>query len=185
METTPEAEPPRTDHKIRRFVLLLLPAAIFLGLFGFYLFKDAGKPVIGSTAPDFTAAYLDEPGSLKFSSLRGKPVLLNFWASWCGPCKEEAPLLEDAYARYGDDVEFVGIDIRDARDDAIAFVETYGVSYPQVRDEALRIYTDYGLTGQPESFFVDQNGVVVQHVKGRLDESVLYQYLDVLVSRNA
>jgi cytochrome c biogenesis protein CcmG/thiol:disulfide interchange protein DsbE len=93
---------------------------------------------------------------------------LNFWASWCAPCEDEAPLLQEAYQRYGDDVEFVGIDIRDARDDAIEFVDEYGLTYPQVRDEVLRVYNQYGLLGQPESFFVDQNGIVVQHVKGPL-----------------
>ena len=177
--------PSPKDRKVRRLALLVLPAAVFLAIFAVYLFRDARKPVVGSAAPDFTAAYLEDQGALKLSSLRGKPVLLNFWASWCPPCKDEAPLLEDAYAEYRDDVEFVGIDIRDARDDAIEFVETYGVTYPQVRDEALRIYTQYGLTGQPESFFIDQDGIVVQHVKGPLTESSLYQYLEVLVSRNA
>jgi cytochrome c biogenesis protein CcmG/thiol:disulfide interchange protein DsbE len=173
------------SRRARRVVALVVPAVVFLGLFAVYLFNDARKPVVGSKAPDFTAAYLDEPGELRLSSLRGKPVLLNFWASWCPPCKDEAPLLEDAYARYGDDVEFVGIDIRDARDDAIEFVETYDITYPQVRDEALRIYTQYGLTSQPESFFIDHEGIVVRHVLGPLEAADLYQYLDVLVSRNA
>ena len=182
-----EQAPPESGNtrKARRLALVLVPAAVFIGIFGVYLFRDARKPVVGSQAPNFTAAYLDRPGSLELSSLRGKPVLLNFWASWCAPCEDEAPLLEEAYARYGDDVEFVGIDIRDARDDAIAFVDEYDLSYPQVRDEVLRVYNQYGLLGQPESFFIDQDGVVVQHVKGPLRASVLYQYLDVLVSRNA
>jgi cytochrome c biogenesis protein CcmG, thiol:disulfide interchange protein DsbE len=165
--------------------MLLVPAVLFIGLFAFYLFKDARKPVVGSKAPQFSAEYLDRDGTFELSSLRGKPVLLNFWASWCPPCKDEAPLLEDAYARYGDEVEFVGIDIRDARDDALEFVESYGITYPQVRDDTLRVYTQYGLTGQPESFFIDQNGIVVQHVKGPLQETALYQFLDVLVRRNA
>jgi cytochrome c biogenesis protein CcmG/thiol:disulfide interchange protein DsbE len=172
-------------RRVRRLALLLVPAAVFIAIFGVYLFRDARKPVVGSKAPEFTAPYLDEPGSFRLSALRGKPVLLNFWASWCEPCEDEAPLLQEAYARYQDEVEFVGIDIRDARDDAIEFVDDYGLTYPQVRDEVLRIYNQYGLLGQPESFFIDQDGTVVQHVKGPLRESVLYQYLDVLVSRNA
>jgi len=180
-----EIAPPERTHRARRLALLLLPAAVFIAIFGVYLFRDARKPVVGSTAPDFAAPYLEEPGALRLSSLRGKPVLLNFWASWCAPCEDEAPLLEEAYGRYRDDVEFVGIDIRDARNDAIAFVDEYGLTYPQVRDEVLRVYNQFGLLGQPETFFIDQNGVVVQHVKGPLRESVLYQYLDVLVSRNA
>jgi cytochrome c biogenesis protein CcmG/thiol:disulfide interchange protein DsbE len=182
----PEAtEPEKRPRRARRLALVLVPAAVFIAIFGVYLFRDARKPVVGSRAPNFTAPYLEDPGSFELASLQGKPVLLNFWASWCEPCEDEAPLLEEAYNRYRDDVEFVGIDIRDARDDAIAFVEDYGLTYPQVRDEVLRVYGRYGLLGQPESFFIDHNGIVVQHVKGPLRESVLYQYLDVLVSRNA
>ena len=180
-----DSERGRRAPRLGRFALLVLPAALFIGILVVSVVKDADKPVVGSEAPEFTAAYLDGPGSLEFSSLSGKPVLLNFWASWCVPCEDEAPLLESAYARYRDDIEFVGIDIRDARDDAIQFVERFGVTYPQVRDEGMRIEQDYGLTGQPETFFIDQDGIVVQHVKGPLNESALYQYLDVLVSRNA
>jgi cytochrome c biogenesis protein CcmG/thiol:disulfide interchange protein DsbE len=180
-----EPAAPSSGRRWGRLALVVIPGILFVTLFGVYLFKDAQKPAVGSTAPNFEAAYLTTPGTFELSSLRGKPVLLNFWASWCPPCKDETPLLEDAYARYGDDVEFVGIDIRDARDDALEFIETYDVSYPQVRDEALRVYEQYGLTGQPESFFIDQNGIVVQHVKGPLSRELLYQFLDVLVSRDA
>jgi cytochrome c biogenesis protein CcmG, thiol:disulfide interchange protein DsbE len=169
----------------RRLVFLVVPALVFIALFGIYLVRQADKPVPGGLAPDFSAPYLGKSGELTLSSLRGKPVLLNFWASWCEPCKDEAALLEDAYRTYGDRVEFVGIDTRDSRTDAMEFVEQYGVSYAQVVDEGERLLTRYGLTGQPESFFIDQNGIVVRHVPGPLFENDLYQYLDVLVTRNA
>lgn len=84
------------------------------------------------------------------------------------PCKDEAPLLRAASARFGDQVAFVGVDVRDAASDARAFIERYKIDYPSVRDEGLAIYSDYGLTGQPETFFIDADGNIVEHVPGPL-----------------
>lgn len=181
-----DVEPAASSSKMfRRLALLLIPAFVFIGLFALYLL-GADKPAPGSAAPDFTARYLDDSGSLTLSSLEGRPVLLNFWASWCPPCKDETPLLQQASEDYAGEVAFVGIDTRDSRTDALQFVEQYGVTYPQVFDEGEQLYTRYGLTGQPESFFIDQNGIVIRHVPGGLvRKSDLYQYLDVLVNRNA
>lgn len=119
------------------------------------------------------------------SELEGKPVVLNFWASWCGPCKEEVPLLQAAHERYGDRITFLGVDIRDANSDALEFVDEYGVTYPSVRDEEMRVYADYGLTGQPETFFVDARGILVEHVPGPVDEEALFRAIDVLLRRDA
>lgn len=166
-------------------MFLLVPALVFVTIFWIYLAHQAARPVPGSQAPDFTAPYLNKPGELELSSLEGRPVLVNFWASWCAPCRDEAKLLEAASRRYEGRVSFVGVDTRDSRTDALKFVADYGVTYDQVVDEGEELYTQYGLTGQPESFFVDQNGIVVKHVPGALSANELYQYLDVLVNRNA
>jgi cytochrome c biogenesis protein CcmG/thiol:disulfide interchange protein DsbE len=124
-------------------------------------------------------------GSVALEDLRGRPVFLNFWASWCIPCRDEAGIIRRAHDAFGDEVHFVGVDIRDARSDALAFVERYGLDHTLVRDENLDIYREYGLTGQPESFFIDHDGVVVEHVNGPLTEETLLQYLEVLVRRGA
>ena len=116
--------------------------------------------------------------------LSGKPAVINFWASWCAPCEDEAPLFKEAHERFGDRVEFVGVDIRDSRTDALEFIEKYDLAYTHVRDEGLQIYDDYGLTGQPETFFVDHNGIVVEHVNGPVFEDTLYELLDILVARD-
>jgi cytochrome c biogenesis protein CcmG, thiol:disulfide interchange protein DsbE len=176
--------PPPSSRLARRLIFLLVPALFFVSLFAVYLLGN-DKPVPGSQAPDFTARYLDDSGSFSLSSLEGQPVLLNFWASWCPPCKEEARLLQRASEDYEGRVAFVGIDTRDSRTDALEFVQDFGVTYPQVLDEGERLYTRFGLTGQPESFFIDQNGIVIRHVPGALTKNDLYQYLDVLVNRNA
>jgi cytochrome c biogenesis protein CcmG, thiol:disulfide interchange protein DsbE len=177
--------PAGTRRTWGRLALLLAPALVFVAIMWVYLAHQAARPVPGSRAPDFSAPYLDKPGELSLSSLEGRPVLLNFWASWCPPCKDEAKLLEDAHRRYEGRVEFVGVDIRDSRTDATKFVADYGVTYDQIFDEGERLYSQYGLTGQPESFFIDATGIVVRHIPGPLGANELEQYLGELVSRDA
>ncbi len=171
-------------RKGARLAAVLVPAIAFLAIIGAVALERTNLPEPGGRAPDFTAPLLAGGGSLELSDLRGKPVMLNFWASWCVPCKDEAPLLRQAYRAYGDRVAFVGVDVKDSRSDAIDFARRTGLSYPHVRDEGGTIYSDYGLTGQPETFFIDGDGTIVEHVNGPLDEAALTQLLDVLVSRD-
>ncbi|MBA2333094.1 MAG: TlpA family protein disulfide reductase [Actinobacteria bacterium] len=129
----------------------------------------AGKPV---AAPNFTLAELDGSGELSLESLRGKAVVLNFWASWCGPCKDETPLLQKSWERWqGKDVVFVGIDVKDFRGDARAFVRKFGVTYPNVYDGKGSTIGRYGVTGFPETYFIDPRGRVVYRIAGPVDEA--------------
>jgi cytochrome c biogenesis protein CcmG/thiol:disulfide interchange protein DsbE len=149
------------------------------------LSKKATRPFREKLPPSFLLLSSRKGSEFGLDDFRGTPVVLNFWASWCGPCEEEAPFLSSAAKEYEDRVQFVGINIKDAYDDAVKFVETHDLDYVHVRDENLSIYDDYGLTGQPESFFIDGDGVLVEHVPGPLFEDDLYRILDVLVARNA
>lgn len=167
-----------------RLIAFLVPSVAFLGLLSFALSEQRGPASPGEGAPDFAAPFLQGEGSLELSELEGKPVFLNFWWSGCEPCKDEAPLLARASRMYEDEIVFVGVNIRDSRDDAIAFVDEYDLDYQHVRDESLDIYDDYGLTGQPESFFIDDEGVVVEHIPGALSEESLFELLDILVRRS-
>ncbi len=118
-------------------------------------------------APAFALERLDGEGELSLESLRGRTVVLNFWASWCGPCKDEAPLLQEASQRWaGKDVTFVGIDVKDFRGDARDFVERYGITYPNVYDGKGSLVGRYGVTGYPETFFVDPQGRVRHRIAG-------------------
>ena len=92
-------------------------------------------------------------------------------------------MLSEAAARYGDEVAFVGVDIRDARTSAIEFAERYELDYAHVRDEDLAIYDDFGLTGQPETFFLDEDGVILEHIPGPLARETLFQLLESLTAR--
>ena len=123
-------------------------------------------------APAFTLERLDGKGELSLSSLRGKTVVLNFWASWCGPCRDEMPLLEQGSKRWRDrDVVFVGVDARDVRSDARSFLERYGVTYPNVYDGKGSLIGRYGVTAYPETYFIDATGKVRWRIAGAVEEA--------------
>ncbi len=129
-----------------------------------------GKP----TAPVFQLARLPGDGKLALDSLRGKAVVLNFWASWCGPCKEETPLLERTWRRWRDrNVVFVGVNVKDFRGDALSFMREYGVTYPNVYDGKGWTVGRYGVTGFPETYFLDAEGRVVYRVAGPVEAEEL------------
>lgn len=111
-------------------------------------------------------------GRVALSELRGYPVVLNFWASWCRPCRDEAPILAAAAQAERGRVVFLGVDVKDFTTDAKRFAEDNGFNYVSVRDTE-GVYDDYGLTGLPETFFVDARGRVVSHVIGEIDKEQL------------
>jgi cytochrome c biogenesis protein CcmG, thiol:disulfide interchange protein DsbE len=106
-------------------------------------------------------------GRVALDELRGTPVVLNFWASWCIPCREEAPVLERAWRRARTQaVAFVGVNMQDLTDDARAFIREFDNSYLNVRDQSNGVARDWGVTGIPETFFITARGRVVGHVIG-------------------
>jgi cytochrome c biogenesis protein CcmG/thiol:disulfide interchange protein DsbE len=155
-------------------VLALAAVATLLGLLVWRLTHQTHPPKIGGPAPNFTARRVDAGGKLDLASLRGKPVVLNFWASWCVPCKGEAKLLEQAWQQYrSKGVVFVGVDYTDVVGDARTFMAHHGVTYPIVQDGSGRIGDKYGLTGVPETFFIDRNGRLVgSHIIGTVQNQV-------------
>jgi cytochrome c biogenesis protein CcmG/thiol:disulfide interchange protein DsbE len=121
-------------------------------------------------APDFTLERLDEEGELTLSSLRGQGVVLNVWASWCIPCKEEAPFLEQVWRenrRNG--LVVVGLDAKDFRRDARDFMRRYGLTFPVVYDGPGDTLSGYGVTGFPETFVLDREGRVLETFVGAVN----------------
>lgn len=113
-------------------------------------------------------------GRLSLAEMRGTPVVLNLWASWCTPCRAEAPVLERAWRRDGRrGVAYLGLNIQDLRDDARAFSRRFGMTYPGVRDPGRDTANEYGATGIPETFFIDARGRVVGHVIGVVSDRQL------------
>jgi len=130
-------------------------------------------------APDFSLPVLGSGEELQLSSLRGNPVVLNVWASWCDPCREEAPALQRAYERWGEQgVVVLGVDYQDATDAALAFVAEHGLTYRSVRDGSGSVLAGYGVTGVPETFFIDRDGRVVDHVSGPIDLATLDERIE-------
>jgi len=121
-------------------------------------------------APDFALERLDRNGELDLASLRGKAVVLNVWASWCGPCKEEAPYLEGVWQKNrGRGLVVVGLDAKDFRADARRFAQRYELSFPLVYDGPGNAIDAYGVTGFPETFVIDREGKVVAAFAGAVD----------------
>jgi cytochrome c biogenesis protein CcmG, thiol:disulfide interchange protein DsbE len=145
-----------------------LAVALVAGLLALLIWKVAqgsqNEAKIGKPAPDFTLGRLDRPGSLQLSSLRGKVVVLNFWASWCQPCKLEAPDLAASAKKWSGRVVVLGVDVNDPSGDARGFMRKYGITYPIVHDNKNVTSPKYGLTGLPETFFLDRRGRIVSHV---------------------
>jgi cytochrome c biogenesis protein CcmG/thiol:disulfide interchange protein DsbE len=129
-------------------------------------------PGVGQLAPDFTLPLLDagssrSPRVLALHALRGRPVVLNFWASWCAPCRAETPLLVQAAQAVGRRVVFVGVNVEDAPGDARRFVEEYRVPYPVVRSSDERVIRAYNIIGLPTTVFIDREGrIQAEHVGG-------------------
>jgi len=126
-------------------------------------------------APHFDLTRLDRPGKLSLASLRGKVVVLNFWASWCDPCKTESPRLEAAWQRFrAQGVVVVGVDAQDFSGDARSFMRRYGMTYPNVHDGPGNVLPKYGVTGFPETYFVARNGRLVgERVEGEISQARL------------
>jgi cytochrome c biogenesis protein CcmG/thiol:disulfide interchange protein DsbE len=132
-------------------------------------------------APIFTLPRLDQTGELSLASLRGKAVVVNFWASWCKPCEEEAPLLERAWQRYRErGLVVVGVDAQDFGKDARRFARKNGMSYPLVRDGPGETLGEYGVTGFPETFFVNRDGKLVgERISGAVEEDQLSENIEL------
>lgn len=157
-----------------RWAAQALAVTLVLALFGVLVWRlaeDRGSEALaaGDLAPDFTLPRLDGPGEVRLSSLRGKVVVLNVWASWCKPCEEEAPVLEATWRRHGGrGLVVIGADWKDLRSEARRFSREYGMTYPLV-DDGEQLTRPYGLTGVPETFVIDRRGRVVGSIAGGLN----------------
>jgi len=134
---------------------------------------------VGKSAPIFTIASLDG-SEVRVPSLKGTPMVVNFWASWCVPCKQEAPVLNAAARDYGGRVQFIGVDIQDSDSAARAYQAEVQSPYP-VGPSIVGSYLHWGVTAPPETFFVDAHGVVISKIVGPVDR----QRLEAHISRLA
>jgi cytochrome c biogenesis protein CcmG/thiol:disulfide interchange protein DsbE len=156
-----------------RLAAQALAVALVAGLLALLVWKLArgGSHHVnaGQKAPDLTLDRLGSPGKLSLASLRGKAVVLNFWASWCIPCKAEAPLLESAARRWRErGVVVLGVDSNDFTSDARRFMRRYRLTYPVVHDRDGGGANRYGVSAFPETFFVGRDGRLAGHIPGQI-----------------
>ena len=149
---------------------------VVAALLGLLVWRLTHEPEVAKgAAPNFTLPRIDADAKLSLAAYRGKAVVLNFWASWCVPCKEEAPRLEAAARRWKQrGVVVIGIDSQDFTGDARRFARRYKLSYPLVHDGPGKTRDRYGVSGFPETFFVDRQGRIVgDHIQGPVTEEAL------------
>lgn len=121
---------------------------------------DDNEPLVGDPAPDFQLLAADVQSVVHLAELRGKPVLVNFWASWCGPCREEMPDIQAAYTAAGGALEVIGVNVREADIVARGFAYNLGVDFPLVLDYDGAVAQQYRIGGLPVSYFIDAEGVI-------------------------
>jgi cytochrome c biogenesis protein CcmG/thiol:disulfide interchange protein DsbE len=142
----------------------------------------SGYTRVNKPAPDFSLPLLDGI-ELRLSDHLGHPVVINFWASWCLPCREESPALQRTWRSYeSKDVLLVGVNIQDTESDARAYIEEFGLTFPNGMDRDGKITIEYGVIGLPVTFFLDGDGIVRRRWVGAISEAQLTAWVDELVA---
>ena len=171
----------------RRGLLLLVVGALILtsctdtgGVSATASGSASGSPAVNATTAALLPTTVDALPIMTvdqfhqlLAQLRGTPVVVNVWASWCGPCQAEAPLFRAASARYGDRVQFLGVDILDSQSGAKAFIADHHVPYPSVFDPPGAIRDSLAMIGQPATVFYGRDGTVVKSNDGQIGQSAL------------
>jgi cytochrome c biogenesis protein CcmG/thiol:disulfide interchange protein DsbE len=179
-------------------LLAIVAVGLFIALLAYGIAKQAPDDTIdrsladnrSAPAPGFSLEVLERgilpprlerrlvpamaDGKLTLEELRGVPVMLNFWASWCIPCREEAPRLQRGWERWGKrGVLFLGLDMQDLPEDARDFLREFRITYPTIRDKGKEVSVRYGATGIPETYFITARGRVVAHAIGAMSSEQL------------
>ena len=158
----------------------LIIAAILVGILFLGLGKDPSEirsPLIGKPAPSFALREVGTGRTVDVTQFKGKPMVINFWATWCAPCWEEHPVLVANARMLQPDVQFLGVVFQDKEDKILGFLNERGTSYPTVVDEAGKTAIAYGVGGVPETFFLDANGVIRAKYAGPMSPDILRENL--------
>jgi cytochrome c biogenesis protein CcmG/thiol:disulfide interchange protein DsbE len=159
---------------------------ILFGVGGVALFRARPEAALGKPAPTFALPDLAHPARrIALGDLKGKPVVINFWASWCEPCKQEAPELARTARKLGPHVTFLGVQILDGRDEGLAYVKKYKIPYRNVRDARGLVAKKFEVTGAPETVFIDREGNVVGKYIGAFTRGQLERFVRALTQLRA
>ncbi|UCD09839.1 MAG: redoxin domain-containing protein [Dehalococcoidales bacterium] len=148
--------------KTVRFFILIFGLIVFTGCMG----ENTSDLSIGSKAPNFELYDLE--GNIhKLSDYKGNPVLLNFWATWCGPCRSEMPLLEGVYEEWKDnDLTFFAVNVGESSADVTSFMDYFGFNMPVLLDNSKTVSRRYGVSGIPTTYFIDEDGIIQDRIVG-------------------
>ena len=192
----------KTYKILKLLIAVLLFAVILVGAYVLYQYLSAdfaigittvqsGEPeetdateASETAAPDFT--FYDVDGNAyKLSQFRGKPVILNFWASWCGPCQMEMPDIEKAYQQYAEQIHFLLVDLADGYQETVemgaAYIAEQGYTFPVYFDTDVEGAMNYGVTGIPVTYFIDAEGNFVAYYQSAMTAEILQQGIDMLL----
>jgi cytochrome c biogenesis protein CcmG, thiol:disulfide interchange protein DsbE len=157
--------------KLTGQVLALSCVAGLLALLVWQLTHQHHAPRVGSVAPAFTLPRLGGSGDVSLAALRGRGVVLNFWASWCVTCKSESRVLEREWTRYRSrGVVFLGVDVSDLTPDARRFVEAHRLTFPMVEDGSGQVTGTYGVVQKPETYVLNRKGRILAHFTGPITD---------------
>ncbi|WP_164700804.1 TlpA disulfide reductase family protein [Modestobacter sp. KNN46-3] len=143
------------------------------------------RPAEADQLPALTLPCLGPGPDVALDRLTGRPTLVNLWATWCGPCREEMPLLQDAHARHGEQIRFLGVDVQDDPEAARSFLAELGVGYPHAVDADGELLRELGGRGLPITLAVDAEGRVLEQVMGQLSAEELERLTDTLLSSDS
>jgi cytochrome c biogenesis protein CcmG, thiol:disulfide interchange protein DsbE len=163
------------------FIAAAILGVLFLGLGRNPQRIDS--PLVGRVAPSFALREVGTGKTLGLEQFRGKPVVLNFWATWCGPCWEEHPLLVANARNMGSDVQFLGVVFQDSEEKIMRFLNDRGSAYPTVIDEAGKTAIAYGVGGIPETFFLNAAGEIVAKYDGPMTSEAMQANLAKAMGR--
>jgi cytochrome c biogenesis protein CcmG, thiol:disulfide interchange protein DsbE len=193
-ENAPVQESVRTKKSRRRIVIFCVVSLVNVGLLALILTQlltpatnSVSDPLVGHPAPDFSLVTLRSDtgkSALSLSNFKGKPVVLNFWASWCQPCKEELPLLENSWKQMQaqqKDIVFLGIDFQESSSDATSFLQLYGITYLALLDANGSVANKYGVTSLPQTIFINRNGTVTSREPQELTAQELSKNLQLII----
>lgn len=170
---------------LKRFLIISVAAAVFGTISAFFWaqyqadnMNDAAAQTINTEAPNVKAVTKDGT-VVELASIKGKPVFLNFWATWCAPCMEEMPHINNVYAQYRDKVEFMVVSIDDSKADYEKYVSSQTSELPLLFGDKAQILEDFKLQGIPATYFIDKYGTITKSHIGGMTENQLKTFLEV------